>query len=234
MIKMPDSSQEPPASSKAPNEDLKDMDVLCTFKIKIESQNLGHGCIKDQWPYPNQNQGSELQPGIFSFLKSHKKGLKGHGCSLYLYIKRESPYLELRCIKDQWQYPNQIQDTKPQSWTSIILQSYKSELKGHGCSLNLQNQDGEQKFGSWVYQRPVTISKSRSGCRTPVRNLQHPPKPQMRTWRTWMFFAPSNLGREPKFGSWFVSKTSDLIQIKIKIQNSSQDLQHPPKRQMRT
>ena len=35
-IKMPNPSQEPPASSKAPNEDLKDIDVLCTFKIKIE------------------------------------------------------------------------------------------------------------------------------------------------------------------------------------------------------
>ena len=39
-IKMPNPSQEPPASSKAPNEVLKDMDVLYTFKIKIESQNL--------------------------------------------------------------------------------------------------------------------------------------------------------------------------------------------------
>ena len=35
MIKMPNSSQEPPASSKAPNGDLKDKDVLCTFKIWI-------------------------------------------------------------------------------------------------------------------------------------------------------------------------------------------------------
>ena len=47
-IKVPNPSQEPPASSKAPNEYLKDVDVLCTFKIKIESQNLDHGCIKDQ------------------------------------------------------------------------------------------------------------------------------------------------------------------------------------------
>ena len=38
-MKMPNPSQEPPASSKAPNEDLKDMDVLCTFKIKTKSQN---------------------------------------------------------------------------------------------------------------------------------------------------------------------------------------------------
>ena len=44
-IKMPNPSQEPPASSKAPNEDLKDMDVLCAFKIKMESQNL------EKWVY---------------------------------------------------------------------------------------------------------------------------------------------------------------------------------------
>ena len=35
-IKMPNPSQEAPASLKAPIEDLKDMDVLCTFKIKIK------------------------------------------------------------------------------------------------------------------------------------------------------------------------------------------------------
>ena len=52
-IKTSNPSQEPPASSKAPNEDLKDMDVLCTFKIKIESQNSEHGSTKDKWPYPN-------------------------------------------------------------------------------------------------------------------------------------------------------------------------------------
>ena len=46
-IKMPNPSQEPPESSKAPNKDFKDKDVLCTFKIKIESQNVNNGCIKD-------------------------------------------------------------------------------------------------------------------------------------------------------------------------------------------
>ena len=136
-IRIPNHSQEPPASSKAPDEDLKDMDVLCTFKIKIESQNLEYGCTKDQWPYPKQ-----------------------------------------------------YKDAKPQSGTSSVLQSPKWGLKGHGCSLHLQNQDRESKFGSLVYQRPVTISKSRSICQTPVRNLQRSPEPQMRTKRTWMFFAP--------------------------------------------
>ena len=55
-IKIPNPSQELPASSKALNEDLKGMDVLWTLKIKIKSQNLEHGCIKDQWLYPNQDQ----------------------------------------------------------------------------------------------------------------------------------------------------------------------------------
>ena len=91
MIKMLNSSQEPPAPTKAPiqdlstwmffapswsietaknsnmsvsatsdniqimikiqnpNKDLKDMDVLHTFEIKIESQNLENWFIKDQW-----------------------------------------------------------------------------------------------------------------------------------------------------------------------------------------
>ena len=48
-IKMPNPSQEPPASSIAKNQDLKDMDVLCIFKIKIESQNLEYGITNDQW-----------------------------------------------------------------------------------------------------------------------------------------------------------------------------------------
>ena len=34
-IKMTNPSQEPQASSKASNQDFKDMDVLYTFKIKI-------------------------------------------------------------------------------------------------------------------------------------------------------------------------------------------------------
>jgi len=47
-IKVPNPSQEPPASSKALNQDFKNMDILCTFKIKIEGKNSKHGCIKDK------------------------------------------------------------------------------------------------------------------------------------------------------------------------------------------
>ena len=47
-IKIPNPSQEPPVFSKAPIQYLKDMDVLCSFKIKIEGQNLKLGCFNDQ------------------------------------------------------------------------------------------------------------------------------------------------------------------------------------------
>ena len=55
-MKMLNPRQEPPASSKAPNQELKDMDVLYAFKIKIDSHNSDYGCTKDQWTYPNQYQ----------------------------------------------------------------------------------------------------------------------------------------------------------------------------------
>ena len=75
-LKMPIQSEEPPASSKAPRQDLKDMDVLCTFKIKIEPK-LGiwvfqqpvtsdHILIKIEMPKPSQEP-PEVQ-------------LKGQGC----------------------------------------------------------------------------------------------------------------------------------------------------------
>merc|ERR1711954_361652 len=74
-IKKQNPTQEPPASSKAPNQDLKDMDVLCTLKIKKESQNSEHSCIKDQLPYPNQDQDAKPQSGTSSPHQSPKSGL---------------------------------------------------------------------------------------------------------------------------------------------------------------
>ena len=47
-IKMPNPSQDPPASSEAPNQVFKDLDVLGTLKIKKEGNNLEHGSTKDQ------------------------------------------------------------------------------------------------------------------------------------------------------------------------------------------
>ena len=65
-ITMPNPSQEPPASSKAPNEDLKDMDGLCTFIIKIENQNLDHGYIKDHIQIDIKMPNPCQEPSAFS------------------------------------------------------------------------------------------------------------------------------------------------------------------------
>ena len=69
-IKIQKPSQKHPASFKGPYQNLKDMAVLCTFKIRIESRNLDHGCIKDQWLYQNQDQDAKSQSGTSSVLQA--------------------------------------------------------------------------------------------------------------------------------------------------------------------
>ena len=78
-------------------------------------------------------------------------------------------------------FKNYDQDQKRQSGASSILQCPKSGLKGHGCSLDLQNQDREPKFWLWVCLRLVTIFKSWLRCQPPFRSLKQPKKPRIRT-----------------------------------------------------
>ena len=125
-IKITNPSQEPSASSKAPNEDKKDIYVLCPFKIKIESKHLDHGCIKDQWPCPNQDKDAKPQSGTFQHSPKPPKRLKGHGCSLHL--QHQSQNLKHDGIKDNWPYPNQDKYTKHQSGTPSIFHIPKSRL----------------------------------------------------------------------------------------------------------
>ena len=121
--------------------------------------------------------------------KAQKEDFKDMDVLCTFKINWESQNSDHGYVKDHWSYLYQDQDAKPQQGTSSVLRSPKWRLKVHICSLHLQNQDRELKFGSWVNQGQATISKSRSRCQTPARNLQHPPKSQMRTLRTWMFFA---------------------------------------------
>ena len=172
---MPNPSQEPPASFNVPNQDLNDMEVLFTFKTKIEPK-FG------TWVYHRlatiSKPKSKLQTPESS--KAPNEDLKDMYVLCTFKIMLQSKTLDQGFIKYQWPYPYKDQDAKPQSGTSSILHSTKWGLKGHGCSLHLQNQDREPKFGSWMCQTLVNISKSIPGCQTPVRNLQGPPKPQMR------------------------------------------------------
>ena len=175
------------------------MYILGTFKIKIESQNSEYECIKDKWPSPNKDISKswimDVSKAIdhiqikFKIPKpsqeppaSSKAQNQDSKCidDLCTFIfKSEGQKLDHVCIKDQWPYPNQDKDPKSQSGTSSILQCPKLGLERHGCSLHLQNQDRKQQFRTRVYQGPETIIKSRSRFRNLVRNLQHPPAPNL-------------------------------------------------------
>ena len=98
---MKTSNQEPPASSKPPNYDLKDMDVLCTFKIKIEIKNY-HLQIKIKMPNPSQ------EPPASS--KAPNEDLKDMDFLWTFKIKIESKNFDHGCTKDQGPYSNQDQD----------------------------------------------------------------------------------------------------------------------------
>ena len=69
-IMIPKLSQEPSASAKATNQNLKDMDILFTFKMKIESWKSEYECtkindhiqIKIKLPIPGRNLQSPPKP----------------------------------------------------------------------------------------------------------------------------------------------------------------------------
>ena len=98
-IKMPNLNLEPAASSKTPNENLKDMDVLWTLKIKKESQNLDYVCIKDQWSCKTKDHDPKPQSGTSSNLQSPNWRLKGHGYSLHLQNQEREPKFGLLVSK---------------------------------------------------------------------------------------------------------------------------------------
>ena len=106
-IRMQNPSQDPPSSSKSPNEDLKDVDVFCTFKIKVEGRNSDYGCTKDQWPYPHQYQDAKPQSGTSSILQSHKSVQKGRGCSLHLKNQDRKPKFEILVYHTTSKAPHQ-------------------------------------------------------------------------------------------------------------------------------
>ena len=95
---MPNPSQEHPLSSKAPDEDLKDLNVLCTFKIKTESQNSKTSDyinikIKTQNPGQEPPASSKAPNQDLMDIFSLQIQKSVHGCT-----------------KVQWQYKIQDQD----------------------------------------------------------------------------------------------------------------------------
>ena len=101
----------------------EDMNVLCSFKIKIESKNSENRIIKDYWLYQNQDQDPKPQQGTSSTIQCPKFLLQGHRCSFHL------QNLDNRIIKDQWPYPSQDRDPKPKSGTSDSSLAKNQDLK---------------------------------------------------------------------------------------------------------
>ena len=126
-VRMPNPNKQPLMSSNVTNKDLKDMDVLCIFKIKTERQNFKHEYIKDQWPYPNQDQDAKPQSGNTSPNENPKSGLKGHGCSFHLQNQDRELKSKNLIIRYQWPYKNPYEDAKPQSGAPI-------KAPNHVCS----------------------------------------------------------------------------------------------------
>ena len=142
-IKIPNPIQEPPASSKAPN------DVLCTFKIKIERKHSENGCIKDQWPYHNQYHYIKPQSWTFSNIQSPKSGVHDMDVLWPFKNKIDSRNSGHGCFKDLSTYPYKDWDAKSQSRTFRIFQCPKSELTGCKCSLDLQkSRQGQKDLGT--------------------------------------------------------------------------------------
>ena len=101
-----DQDAKPQTRTKAQNQDLKDMDVLCTFKNKIESQTLEYGCTKDQWPYLNHDQHSKPPPESSRILQSPKLRFKGNICSLHLENQDREQKFRI------WVYPRPVTISK--------------------------------------------------------------------------------------------------------------------------
>ena len=146
-IKMPNPSQEPPASSKAYNQGLNDIDDLCTLKSKIKGQNFKHWCVKDQTQYPNQDQYSKPQLGTSSVLQSLKSLLKENRCSFHIQNLWKPRNMQHWCFKDHQPNPNQIKDAKCYSETYSFLQSLHQGLEDMDVlctlkiNLNCKNSD---------------------------------------------------------------------------------------------
>ena len=121
-IKMPNPSQEPPASSKAPNRDLKDMDVLRTFKINLDCLNLDQRHIKKSDNIPKKIKISNIRQEIPESIKSPFK-IKGH-----LFFTPSNPMSAYKNWSIDLPYSNLDQYAKLRSETLSILQSPNKDI----------------------------------------------------------------------------------------------------------
>ena len=137
MIKMPNSSQEPPPSSKA--------------QMMAQRTHMFFAPSKSRYS-----------------AKIRIMGISKTSDHIKIKIKMQNPSQELLASSKA---PNQDLNEME------VLFPFKTKI--------------DKKIGSSVYQRPGTMSKSISRCKNPVKKLQRPPRPKIRTLRTLMFLTSS-------------------------------------------
>ena len=156
------------------------MDVLCTFKIKIESQHSEHSCIKDQWPSENKIKIPTPSQEPSASSKAPNQAIKDTDVFCTFKAKKGSQNFDLG-VKETGGHI-QIQIKTPPSNSHIRrkpqIRTYRTWMFFDKPMIqifrHLQNQDSGPIFGSTGYQKPVTISKSRSRFLTKVRSVQCP------------------------------------------------------------
>ena len=99
-MKMPNPSQKHPESAKAPNEDFKNMDILCTFKIKVESKIWVMGVSKTSDHIQIKIEIANPSQEPLASSKAPNQDLKDIFLLCTLKIKIEIQNLDV-CIKDQ-------------------------------------------------------------------------------------------------------------------------------------
>ena len=116
------------------------MGVLCTFKIKIESQNLDHGSIKVPEPYPNNDQNWNPSKNL-KYPPNPKSGLKNMDALCTFKFNSECQNLDQRFIRVNNNVqiimktlnPNmlRITDNNSNQIYDIILQLYEFAYNTH-------------------------------------------------------------------------------------------------------
>ena len=171
----------PPASSKAAIQDLKDMDVLCTFKIKIESWYSENWCIKVQCPYPNQGQYAKPLSGTCSILQSSKCVLKSMDVLCTFKIKKRNKIQNIGLSKTSDHIQIKIKIPNPSHDPPASPKAQILDLKDIGvlCTFKLKIESRNSEHGCIKDQWPYPNQDQ--DAKTLVKNLHHPQKPLINT-----------------------------------------------------
>ena len=144
------------------------MDVLCTFKIKIESRNSEHEYTRDQWPYPNEDKNAKPWSGASSIIQSPKTGFK-----ILQFIHLPGPN-----FMNNWLVQSEQNSNVWLKLSQKLKLNQDKILPGFIFSHVWAILEGWKDEEMSSYVKNLILSKTK--IQTKIRNPQHHPKPQLR------------------------------------------------------